>query len=100
VLRDASELDMPAMKNFEEGDRLADFLLNEDIVKELPESYVKGKWIGKLLTQLELVKNRSARLHFKSLGGILRLQEEIARKFLKEEPESTRLAKPTNGPPA
>ncbi len=83
VLRDASELDMPAMKNFEEGDRLADFLLNEDIVKELPESYVKGKWIGKLLTQLELVKNRSARLHFKSLGGILRLQEEIAWKFLK-----------------
>jgi hypothetical protein len=31
---------------------------------------------------LDQVKSRASRLHFKSLGGILRLQEEIAEKFL------------------
>lgn len=82
ILREARELDMPAMKNFEEGDRLADFLLDQDIVPELPETYVKGKWIDKLLRQLDQVMSKAARLHFKSLGGILRLQEEIAEKFL------------------
>jgi Zn-dependent protease with chaperone function len=82
ILRDAKELDLPAMKHFEEGDRLADFLLDEDIVKELPESYVKGKWLDKLLKQLGKVMNRTSRLHGKSLGGLLKLQEEIAAKFL------------------
>ncbi len=82
VLREARELDMPAMKNFEEGDRLGDFLLSEDLIKELPESYVKGKWVDKLLRQLDQVRAKSARLHFKSLGGILRYQEDIAEKFL------------------
>src|SRR5438270_11284048 len=76
VLREARELDMPAMKNFEEGDRLADFLLDQDIVPELPETYVKGKWIDKLLRQLDQVMRKAARLHFKSLGSILQVQEE------------------------
>lgn len=82
IIRDAKELDLPAMKHFEEGDRLADFLLDEEIVKELPETYVKGKWRDKLLSQLGKVMGRTARLHGKSLGGILRLQEEIAAQFL------------------
>jgi Zn-dependent protease with chaperone function len=81
ILRDAKELDLPAMKHFEEGDRLADFLLDEEIVKELPETYVKGKWLDKLLRQLGQVMNRTSRLHGKSLGGILKLQEEIASQF-------------------
>jgi Zn-dependent protease with chaperone function len=86
ILREARELDLPAMKNFDEGDRLADFLLDQDIVPELPETYVKGKWVGKLLGQLDQVMSRCNRLHFKSLGGILRLQEEIAAKFLAGRP--------------
>ncbi len=88
IIRDAKELDLPAMKHFEEGDRLADFLLDEEIVKELPETYVKGKWLDKLLKQLDKVMSRTARLHGKSLGGLLRMQEEIAAKFLAQgEPE-------------
>lgn len=88
IIRDAKELDLPAMKHFEEGDRLADFLLDEEIVKELPETYVKGKWLDKLLKQLDKVMSRTARLHGKSLGGLLRMQEEIAAKFMaKGEPE-------------
>lgn len=100
ILRAARELDLPAMKNFEEGDRLADFLLDEDIVKELPETYVKGKWVFKLLTQLDQVMSKSARLHAKSLGGILRLQEEVAAKFLaKAEPVVAEVV-PASPPPA
>ncbi|QEL14530.1 M48 family metallopeptidase [Limnoglobus roseus] len=95
IVRAAKELDMPAMKNFEEGDRLADFLLDEDIVKELPETYVKGKWVQKLMVQLDKVMSRSARLHGKSLGGILRLQEDIAKKFLaKNEPVVAEVVQP------
>ncbi len=82
ILRDAKELDLPAMKHFEEGDRLADFLLDEEIVKELPATYVKGKWVDKLMRQLGQVMNRTTRLHGKGLGGILKLQEEIAAQFL------------------
>lgn len=102
ILRNAKELDMPAMKNFEEGDRLADFLLDEEIVKELPETYVKGKWIDKMMRQLDQVMSKSARLHGKSLGGILRLQEDIAAKFLaKTQPAAPKVAQaiPLSPPP-
>lgn len=78
ILKDAREINLPAMRNFEEGERLADFILEEKMVPELPLTYVKGKWVGKLLDQLETVKNRCFRLHWKSVGGILALQEKIA----------------------
>ncbi|MGL4422526.1 MAG: M48 family metallopeptidase [Gemmataceae bacterium] len=84
TLREAREMDMPAMKNFEEGDRFADFLLDENLVSELPETFVKGKWIDKLLRQLNQVKSKAQRLHFKSLGGILQLQQEIQDAFEKK----------------
>lgn len=78
VVQDAREVNLPAMRNFEEGERLADFILEDKLVAELPETYVKGVWVQKLLTQLNKVKQRCRRLHFKSLGGILALQEQIA----------------------
>lgn len=81
VVRDARDLDMPAMKNFDEGDRLADFLLDQEIVRELPETFVDTKWVSKLLRQLDRVRSRASRLHFKSLGGLLRLQEDIAVRY-------------------
>jgi hypothetical protein len=40
------------------------------------------KWIMKLFRQLEEVERKAARLHFKSLGQILTLQEGIADRFL------------------
>lgn len=83
ILREAKQLDLPAMKNFEEGDRLADFLLDQDIVPELPETYVKGKWLDKLFRQLDQVQSKASRLHFKSLGGILRMQDDIAQQYLR-----------------
>lgn len=82
VLREAREINMPAMKNFEEGERLAEFLLAEDLIREAGESGVSMKWVFKLFRQLEQVERKAARLHFKSLGQILALQEGVADRFL------------------
>lgn len=81
IIKSAREINLPAMKNFEEGDNLADFILEGKMVPEPPLSYVKGVWIDKLMTQLSGVRQKCFRLHFKSVGGILRLQEEIATKW-------------------
>ncbi len=78
IVQDAREINLPAMKNFEEGERLADFILEGKMVPEPPLSELKGVWVQKLMTQLQGVKNRCFRLHFKSLGGILAMQEKIA----------------------
>ena len=78
IIRDARETNLPAMKNFEEGERLADFILPEKMVPEPPLDYAKGVWIDKLMRQLDGVRTRCFRLHFKSVGGILALQERIA----------------------
>jgi hypothetical protein len=78
IIQDAREINLPAMKNFEEGERLADFILETKMVPEPPLSYVKGNWCLKLVDQLGSVRSRCFRLHFKSVGGILALQEKIA----------------------
>jgi Zn-dependent protease with chaperone function len=78
ILQDARSVNLPAMKNFEEGENLADFILPEKLVPEPPLSYVKGNWCQKLVDQLGSVRSKCFRLHFKSVGGILALQEKIA----------------------
>jgi Zn-dependent protease with chaperone function len=82
IMQDAREINLPAMKNFVEGERLADFILEGKMVPEPPLSGLKGVWVGKLMTQLQGVKNKCFRLHFKSVGGILALQERIAAQWL------------------
>lgn len=82
VLKEAKQINMPAMKNFEEGERLAEFLLDEDLIREAGEDGVGPKWVNKLFRQLEQVQRKSARLHFKSLGQILSIQDRVADQFL------------------
>ncbi len=81
IIKAAKEINMPALKNFEEGENLAGFILEGKMVPEPPLSYVKGAWIDKLMTQLQGVRMKCFRLHFKSLGGILKMQEQIATKW-------------------
>jgi Zn-dependent protease with chaperone function len=78
IIKDAREINLPAMTNFVEGDNLADFILEGKLVPEPPLTELKGVWVHKLMNQLLSVKNKCFRLHFKSLGGILALQEKIA----------------------
>jgi Zn-dependent protease with chaperone function len=81
ILRDADDINMPAMKNFVEGEKLGDFLLTKELIREPAEQLIKGTWVTKLLDQLDEVRAKSHRLHFKSLGGILALQEKISKEF-------------------
>ena len=81
LLREAREIDLPAMKHFDEGERLADFLLDEDLLREPGETRITAKWIGKLFRQIEQVQRKSGRLYFKSLGGMLAKQETGASQF-------------------
>jgi Zn-dependent protease with chaperone function len=81
IIKDAREINLPAMKNFEEGENLAEFILEGKMVPEPPLSYVKGVWIDKLMTQLQGVRQKCFRLHFKSVGGVLRMHETIAAKW-------------------
>jgi Zn-dependent protease with chaperone function len=81
IIKDARDITLPTMKNFEENENLAEFILEGKMVPEPPLSYVKGVWIDKLMTQLQGVRQKCFRLHFKSVGGILKLQEDIATKW-------------------
>lgn len=80
IVQDARDINMPAMKNFEEGERLADFILDKKMVPEPPMHIedVRVAWVQKLVDQLRDVRRRCGRLHWKSVGGILALQEKIA----------------------
>jgi Zn-dependent protease with chaperone function len=77
----ADKLALPALKNIEAGAPLGPFLLEERLVRGLSSAdrSIDGEWIGQLLRQLGGALQRIRRIHFKSLGGILALQESIAR---------------------
>jgi Zn-dependent protease with chaperone function len=78
-LAQAAKLQIPPMKNMAPGQLLGPFLLNRSVGS--PPDALEGAWIrGFLETQAEVI-DKSQRIHFKSLGGILSLQEEIARRW-------------------
>jgi Zn-dependent protease with chaperone function len=86
ILRDARDMDMPMLKNFAGDERLDEFLLDETLIKELPETYVDTKWLDKMWRQLSQVLKKSCRLYFKSVGNILAMQEQIAKEFNAMQP--------------
>jgi hypothetical protein len=83
ALSAARGLLLPALKNMEAGRELRGFLLEKPLVYELSddEESVRGKWIDKFLAQTAEVQDKVRRVHFKSLGGILALQEKITATF-------------------
>ena len=86
MLRDARDLDVPMLKNFTGEEALDEFLLDQNLVAELPEQFVRGDWIIKLMNQMSQVLKKTNRLHFKSMGNILSLQEQIAKEFKAMQP--------------
>jgi hypothetical protein len=88
ILRHAREMDIPMLKHFTGTEALDEFLLNETLIKELPEDFVQVRWLQKLDRQLGQVLKKSARLYFKSMGNILALQEQIAQKFNAQLPSA------------
>jgi Zn-dependent protease with chaperone function len=83
-LVEAAELTMPALKNMKAGQPLRAFLLELPLLRNLKPitRRLRASWIIKYLNQFSEVINKVRRLHFKSLGAILQLQEKIAAAFL------------------
>ncbi len=82
-LEAAGQLRMPALKNVTPGEPLGPALMSQPLVHALSggQNSLDGQWIGRLLGQMGEVLDRTQRLHFKSLGGILALQEKIAERW-------------------
>lgn len=84
TLEEADQLRLPPLLHLKGGARLGTLLLDRPLVGRLGESgrSISSKRIQKLYDQLMQVIERARHLHFKSLGGILALQEEIGRQWL------------------
>ncbi|MFO0969154.1 MAG: M48 family metallopeptidase [Gemmataceae bacterium] len=94
LLRDANERRIPALRNISAGTVLRDFLLHKPVVRHLgtAEQTIAPDWIQELLGQLAEVQDKLKRILFKSMGGILALQERIVDKYRQKthaEPATT-----------
>jgi Zn-dependent protease with chaperone function len=79
ALASAGALRLPALRNVQAGTVLSDFLLEEPLVSALSLNVqsLSGEWVRQFLQQSGAVREKARRVHFKSLGGILALQERI-----------------------
>ncbi len=79
MLKSAKDMTLPALKNLPVGQPLRPFLLDRDLVDGLSkhEQRLSERWIVHLIDQFNEMKAKVDRIHFKSLAGILALQEKI-----------------------
>ena len=80
-LRTAFQLRLPRLENMTEGAPLSGFLLPRTLIKGLrpTASVLTVKWINKFLRQMSEVREKVRRIHFKSLGAILRSRNRSPR---------------------
>jgi Zn-dependent protease with chaperone function len=85
ALRSSEEMTIPPLKNMAGGTSLRKFLLQKRLLEGLSkyDQSLNSKWINKLLDQMQEVQKKVDRIHFKSLGGMLALQERVAEECLK-----------------
>src|SRR5262249_3051041 len=114
VLTTADDLPLPDLANMKKGKPVGHFLLDKKLVHALDsdENTLRGEWITKLMNQIGEVQEKRRRIHFKSLGGILILQDRIYRRWkdylasmptvapVVEEPAAPRPAPPAANPTA
>jgi hypothetical protein len=82
-LRAAGGLALPPLTNMAAGSPLGPFLLSEPLVRGLHRdtTSLNSAWINPFMNQLGEVIDKLARVLFKSLGGLLALQERIAERW-------------------
>jgi Zn-dependent protease with chaperone function len=95
----ARTLLLPPLKNMTAGEPVGPFLLAEPLIRNLHggETSLDGKWINPFFAQMGEVIDKSARILFKSLGGLLALQERIAERWAAPPPPAPTT---TDEPPA
>ena len=86
---------IPALKNITQGPYLSEFLTLGELMDDLRarDGCIEGEWIDELLARLAEVADKLQRLHFKSLGAILALQETIVRQW-REQPDTSAKPRP------
>lgn len=82
-LANAAHLHLPALTNVTAGQPLTSLLRTEPLIRNLHHDIktLDGQWIGTFMGQLQEVIQKLARVLFKSLGGLLALQERIAERW-------------------
>jgi Zn-dependent protease with chaperone function len=83
VAMSSSRFRIPKLKHISDGPFLNVFLGMNDFVHDLNAhgGCIEGAWIEDLLDRLAEVEDKLRRLHFKSLGGILALQESVVQRW-------------------
>jgi hypothetical protein len=101
-LRISEDMYFPPLANMPAGQPVRDFLLAKKLVHGLnrSESSLPGKWIDKFLKQIREVQIKVNRLHFKSMGGILALQQTITAEALRRASPGAAAAARPSGPPS
>ncbi len=78
LLEQSRALPFPELRNMPVGRPLREFILQEARIGSNPSfDRIDGAWINRLLGQINEVDDKLQRLFFKSLGGLLALQEEL-----------------------
>jgi Zn-dependent protease with chaperone function len=81
ILEKTNEMSIPTLRNMEKVKSLKHFLMENQLA-----NITVGEWdsvkIEIFIGQVETIIDRMSRLHFKSLAGILELQEQIARAYI------------------
>ena len=79
----ADEMILPALTNITAGARLGPYLLGDKLVKNIPSetTTLEGAWIQRFLSQMGEVIDRTQRMVFKSLGGLLAFEESLAERW-------------------
>jgi Zn-dependent protease with chaperone function len=70
---------LPALSNVPAGTTLGQLIMERDQeeLDEITLQQLSGEWIGKLAGKLNAMLTRVKRVHFKSMGGLLQLQERL-----------------------
>jgi Zn-dependent protease with chaperone function len=89
ALAKAHSLKLPALRNMEAGTPLISYVRPGPPVPPLiaDDKGLSGEWLMNYMRQLSEVQERSRRVHFKSLGALLALQERITARWLQKQAE-------------
>lgn len=89
----ADRLELPKLKHVKAGTVLGYFLMEVKLVKPLKPTArsITSAWVNQFLGQLGAIEDRIRRVHFKSLGALLALQQEVLDGWLKDGVKMDRL---------
>jgi Zn-dependent protease with chaperone function len=71
----------PELANIKSGTRLDTLIFDQEVLRDLPRSFIKGAWINKLARQMDRMRRRLCRMDFKSLGALLHMQDRLAEEW-------------------